>query len=61
MNSHPDTCRCAFHFELQLKRDAAYRRLAQTILGPNAPATSAGLVRALAEHARKLRTLAKAA
>ena len=52
---HPDTCRCPLHATLQLRRDAAYRHLAQTILGPGAPTDTAELLHALQTHARKLR------
>jgi hypothetical protein len=53
--THPYTCRCQLHAALQLRRDAAYRLLAQTILGPGAPTDTAELVEALRAHARHLR------
>ena len=52
---HPDTCRCPIHAALQLRRDACYRQLALSILGPEAPDDTAKLVDALAAHARTLR------
>ena len=61
MNSHPEMCRCTLHATLQAQRDACYRQLAQTILGPNAPTSSAALAHALADHARSFAKLPKAA
>jgi hypothetical protein len=57
--THPDTCRCPLHFELQAKRDAAYRHLALSILGPHAPQDSDGLACALAIHARNFSSISQ--
>jgi len=40
---------------LNARRHQSYRQLAFAILGPTAPRNDAGLVSALAEHARLLR------
>jgi len=49
--SHPQSCRCTVHTNLEARRHECYRQLAQAILGPTAPREDAALARALAEHA----------
>jgi hypothetical protein len=59
--SHPQTCRCRFHsqiqqFQVEARRHARYRELANAILGPDAPQDDRALVRAVAEHAKLMRS-----
>jgi hypothetical protein len=65
MSSHCGTCRCNLHQRaeqraLNARRHQSYRQLAFAILGPTAPRDDAGLVSALAEHARLLEPAALA-
>jgi hypothetical protein len=53
--THPQTCRCSLHSQLEARRHECYRQLAQSILGPAAPREDLALARALAEHAAQLR------
>ncbi|MCA1644349.1 MAG: hypothetical protein LC797_02385 [Chloroflexi bacterium] len=54
--SHPDSCRCSLHIELEARRHDCYRQLANAILGPTAPRNDdTALAHALAEHAQLLR------
>ena len=52
--SHPQTCRCSLHAQLNARRHECYRALAQAILGPAAPQEDLALARALADHAAQL-------
>jgi hypothetical protein len=52
--THPQTCHCSLHAQIQINRHACYRQLAQAILGPAAPLEDLPLARALAVHARLL-------
>ena len=56
-SSHPQTCRCSLHAQLQARRHECYRQLAQAILGPAAPQEDLALARALAEHAEQLKPM----
>ena len=55
--SHPHTCRCSLHVQLESRRHECYRTLAKAILGPAAPQYDLALARALAEHAALLKPL----
>ena len=50
-SSHPQTCRCSLHLQIEAARHNCYRQLAQAILGPAAPMDDRALANALAEHA----------
>ena len=50
-SSHPQTCRCSLHLQIEAARHNCYRQLAQAILGPAAPMDDRALAHALAEHA----------
>jgi len=50
-SSHPNSCRCALHANLEARRHDNYRQLARAILGPAAPTEDRAPARALAEHA----------
>jgi hypothetical protein len=52
--THPQSCRCNLHVQIQINRHACYRQLAHAILGPAAPLEDLPLARALAVHARLL-------
>jgi hypothetical protein len=61
---HPQVCRCNLHRQieqrqLEARRHARYRQLANAILGPAAPRDDAGLTRALTEHANLIRMASK--
>ncbi len=53
-SSHPHSCRCSLHVQIDARRHDCYRQLAHAILGPAAPRTDGDLARALAEHAQLL-------
>ena len=50
-SSHPSSCRCRLHLQIDAARHNCYRQLAQAILGPAAPLDDRALANALAEHA----------
>ena len=50
-SSHPTSCRCSLHLQIEAARHNCYRQLAQAILGPAAPMDDRALANALAEHA----------
>ena len=50
-SSHPTSCRCRLHLQIEAARHNCYRQLAQAILGPAAPMDDRALANALAEHA----------
>jgi hypothetical protein len=50
-SSHPQSCRCRLHLQVEAARHNCYRQLAQAILGPAAPLDDRALAHALAEHA----------
>lgn len=52
--THPHTCRCSLHVQIEARRHECYRQLAQAILGPAAPKEDLALARALADHAALL-------
>jgi hypothetical protein len=57
--THTDGCTCRLHRQIQQReldnrRHACYRQLANAILGPTAPRDDGDLARALAQHARVL-------
>jgi hypothetical protein len=56
--THPLSCRCSLHTQLQARRHECYRLLAQTILGPSAPQEDLALARALADHTAMLQPAA---
>ena len=59
--THPQQCRCRLHSQIQqrqmdTRRHARYRELANAILGPAAPRNDLALARALAHHASLIRS-----
>jgi hypothetical protein len=59
--THPAQCQCRLHSQIQqrqleARRHARYRELANTILGPSAPRNDLELARALAHHASQIRS-----
>ncbi len=57
-SSHPHSCRCSLHIEIEARRHDCYRQLANAILGPAAPRDDDNaLAYALAEHAQLLQPI----
>jgi len=56
-SSHPNSCRCSLHVQIEAARHNCYRQLAQAILGPAAPLDDRALANALAEHALLLKAI----
>jgi hypothetical protein len=56
-STHPQTCHCSLHVQIEARRHECYRQLAQAILGPAAPKEDLALARALADHAALLKPL----
>jgi len=56
-SSHPNSCRCSLHVQIEAARHNCYRQLAQAILGPAAPLDDRALANALAEHALLLKPI----
>ena len=54
-SSHPHSCRCSLHVQMDAARHDCYRQLAHAILGPAAPLDDSALVHALADHALLLK------
>jgi len=54
-SSHPYSCRCSLHVQIEAQRHDCYRQLAHAILGPAAPQDDSALAYALAEHALLLK------
>jgi hypothetical protein len=54
-SSHPYSCRCSLHIQIDARRHDCYRQLAHAILGPAAPRNDSDLAHALAEHAQLLK------
>jgi hypothetical protein len=60
--THPQPCRCLLHRridkrQMESRRHAGYRQLANAILGPTAPRNDIELARALAEHASLIQSV----